>query len=204
LDILIAVVDNVDITLHLFSTFEFWEEVVTDEVGVNWLVSFQHGVFLYDLRLSKNFFGDTLKRWSTILAVELDSEIFIWATRVVTGAENDASKAIACFVILVQLSDHSGYSWGREEAVLADIDFFDAVADGDFDDSLSSYVVVISTISRHYKGFANILGFRKGIENRLYEIFEVVLLFEDLHLFPEATCSGLLVVIGSRLNFFDG
>lgn len=109
---MIAVVNNIDHTLHFWSTFEFWEQMIADEVGVNWLVSLQHGILFYDFRLIKDFFGDTLKRWSTILAVELDSEIFIWTTRVVTSTKNDASKAIACFVILVQLSDHCGYCWG--------------------------------------------------------------------------------------------
>lgn len=200
---MIAVVNNIDHTLHFWSTFEFWEQVIADEVGVNWLVSLQHGILFYDFRLIKDFFGDTLKRWPTIFAVELDSEIFIWTTRVVTSTKNDASKAIACFVILVQLSDHCGYCWGREKAVLADIDFADAIADSDLNNSLSSYIVVISAISRNNEGFANILFFRECVENRLYEVFEVVLLLEDLDLLSEATGSWLLILIGGALNFFD-
>ena len=87
--------------------------------------------------------------------------------------------------------------------MLADIDFADAIADSDLNNSLSSYIVVISAISRNNEGFANILFFRECVENRLYEIFEVVLLLEDLDLLSEATGSWLLILIGGALNLFD-
>lgn len=203
MDILVAIINNINHTVNFLSTLKLWEEVITDEVSINWLVSLQHGVFFDYFGLGKNFFGDALKRWSTILTIEFDSEIFIRTTRVVTSAEDDAAKAVSLFVVLVQLSDHRGHSWGREEAVLADIDFPDTVADSDLDDDLGSYVVVISSISRNNEGFTNILFFGERVENGLHEVFEVVLLFEDLHLFPEATRAGLLVLIGSRCNLFD-
>jgi hypothetical protein len=74
------------------------------------------------LGLSKDFLGHAFERWSTVLAVEFDTEILIRASWVVGSGEDDTTEAVSGTVVFVKLSNHSGNSWSGEEAVLADVD----------------------------------------------------------------------------------
>ena len=60
------------------------------------------------LGLVENRVGDRFRSWSAVCSIELDAEVSVWASRVVAGGEDNASKAAAFSMGLVQIPDHRG------------------------------------------------------------------------------------------------
>lgn len=166
--------------------------------------AFQHCVLLDDFGLSEDGFSDALWSRSAIASVELDTEVLIGATRVVTGGEHNSSEAVAFTVLGVKLANEGGDSWRREEAMLTNIYLSDTIGGCNLDNLLDSDVVVVPTIARNDEGLAHVVDFWgllfEGIEDGLDEVLQVVRLGEDLDLLTEAASAWLLVLVG----FFDG
>mmetsp|Transcript_4390 Transcript_4390/g.7432 ORF Transcript_4390/g.7432 Transcript_4390/m.7432 type:complete len:284 (-) Transcript_4390:21-872(-) len=185
--------------------FHSGEDGLAHGAGVYGLVALKQGI-LGDLEgLRKYFLGHVLEGRSSILPVELDSEVLVGASGVVAGREDDASEAVAgveASVVLVELSDEGGDGGGGEEAVLPYDNFLDAIGHGDLDDGLGGDVIVEPAVSRHYQSLSLVLGLGEGVEDGLDEVLEVVRLLEDLDLLPEATGAWLLVLV--RRGDLDG
>ena len=81
------------------------------------------------------------------------------------------------------------------KAVLTNIDLSHSVGDGNLDDDLSGHIVVVSSVSRDYHGFALVLSLRKCVENGLHEVLEIMLLGEHLNFLSQSTGSWLLVLV---------
>ena len=94
-----------------FGTLERWKNIIADNIGVDMTKSIKHSVLLDDFSLCVDGIGYAFWRWSTITSIELDSEIFIWTTWIVTGRENNTTEAVSISIVLVELSNESGDSW---------------------------------------------------------------------------------------------
>jgi hypothetical protein len=84
-------------------------------------VSLKHGVLSDLLSLVEDFFSHALERWSSILTVEFDTEIFIRASWVVRGGQDDTTEAVSSTVVFVELSNHGRNGWSGKKAVLPDV-----------------------------------------------------------------------------------
>ena len=143
----------------------------------------------------EDLFCDALKAWSSIHSIKLDSKVFLRTPWVMACWENDSSEAIALTIILVELSDHCANCWRGEQAVLTDVHLSHAICKSNLDDLLSGHVIIVSTISWDYHGFAKILTSWKSKENWLDEVFKVEFLRENLYFFSKTTGSWFLVIV---------
>ena len=80
---------------------------MTTSIGVNSCETFKNCVALELLGLFKDFVGNTLSSWASVLAVEFDSKIFIWASWVVARGKNDSTKAKVWPIVLIKPPDYS-------------------------------------------------------------------------------------------------
>lgn len=115
--------------------------------------------------------SDVLRSRSAIRHVVLDSEIVVGATRVMARSEQDTAGR------LVLANDIRG-SGGREDTILANEEFRDAVGGGDAQDDVHGRNGKVSTVSADNERRA--LGSsRDGIEDSLHKVLGVVFLLED-------------------------
>ena len=73
--------------------------------------------------------GDLFRCGTTVIAVELDSEIVVGTTGVVRGGEEDSTVSLS-------RPDHGGHGRGGEDGVLTDDQRRDAVTRSESDDLL--------------------------------------------------------------------
>lgn len=184
------------------ASIDLWQDVFTDGTGVNMGISLDHGVLGDLFGLVKDLLSDALDRWSTVLSVEFDTEIFLWTTWVVTGREHNTTEAVIWTIILIKLSNHGRDSWSGEEAVLTDVNLSDSVGESNLNCDLGGNIVVVSTVTGDNEGFTLVLRFWKSVENGLDEVLKIMFLGEDLDLLSESTSSWLLILIWG-LNLDD-
>ena len=153
-----------------------------------------------DLTMVEDFVSQRFQSGPAILAVELDSEIFIFAARIVTGSEEDPTHAIVLSMFLVQLPDQTRGARSRNEAIEADIDVLDPVSSGHLDDDLRGDIIIVAAISGNHKGMTAVVLFLEREEYALHKVLKVVRLLEDLDFLTETTSTRLLVLVSSCLD----
>lgn len=164
----------------------------------------------------KDLVGDSLRGRSTVVDVELDTEI---RGGVVTGSQENPS-------VRLPRPDDVGCSWSRKDSALTDDELLDSVTGCDLDDFLDRFGNIVSAVTSDHQGRALGSGWGHGIESGLNEILGVVLsqmkeggisvwkshvirdevanlLLEDVDPFPQTRSAGLLVGEGGRGDLFN-
>ena len=88
-------------------------------------------------------------------------------------------------------ADDGADGGGAEDAVLTDEKLLDTICSSHFDDSLNGNIVPVATITTHHEGLSFQVR-KKGVEQRLEPVVQVVLFLEDLHSLSKTRGSGLL------------
>lgn len=101
-------------------------------------------------------------------------------------------------MVSIEFSNEGRDGWSGKKAVLANINLSNTIRRSYLYDLLNCNVVVVATVTRDDQCLTHILDFWillvQCIENRLNEVFQVVLLREDLNFFPETASTWLLVL----------
>src|SRR5690606_4593492 len=131
---------------------------------------------------------------SAVAGIVPDAEILLWTGGIVTRRQDDAAERLV-------FSNDVGSCRSRQDTALSHHHLAEAVGGGNTDGLLDDFAIVETPVPAKHQGLALVAV--KRVENRLDEIFRVVLLLEDRHLFAEPCRAGLLVVIGSGCNGAD-
>mmetsp|Transcript_22603 Transcript_22603/g.62880 ORF Transcript_22603/g.62880 Transcript_22603/m.62880 type:complete len:1083 (-) Transcript_22603:59-3307(-) len=136
----------------------------------------------------------------TKFAVVLDAKIFVWATRVVTGGQNEGTK---CLLPLWSTFANDGRH-GRcgQETILANPEALHTVGNTHFNNGLNGLGVVVSSVTTHDKRSRGEIcsSCLYGIKGALDKVIQVVGLGEFLHLLTKTRRSRLLSLVNFGLD----
>ena len=137
--------------------------------------------------------GQALRRGAPISCVELDPEVLIRPTGIVTGREDEATLGAV-------FSNQTGSRRRGEERSLAHQKSAHPVRRSHLDDDLRGLSVVVAPVSTQHQRDATCVA--KRIKHGLHEILEVMRLENDLDLLAQARGAGFLICVGMRFYRF--
>lgn len=91
--------------------------------------------------------GKLLGSGPSIFAIELNAEIMVYSSRVVTGSQQYAANAVSSF--LVDLPDMGRAGWRRHHSVFGYVHFADSIGTGHSQNYEDGFDVVVTTIASH-------------------------------------------------------
>ena len=128
--------------------------------------------------------GDFFGGRAAIADIVFDAEIAVRAAWVMARRQDDAAIGGAS-------ADEAGDGGRRQNAAAADDQMAKSVGGRDLDDFLDRLAVVIAPVAAEHEHLAG-KAFER-VENRLHEIFDVIGLLENRHLFAQARGARLLI-----------
>lgn len=152
-------------------------------------------IFRNGFRTVENGIRHFFRCRTTIADVILDAEIPVRAARIMAGRQNNTAEGFV-------FSDDATDSRGRQDTILSDHDFSDAVGCRHFQDDLYGRAVEIPAVSTQHKRLA--LDVTDRIENGLDKILEVMRLLKHRNRFAQTGCARILVVKRGRAYCLDG
>ncbi len=144
-----------------------------------------------ELRKFVDPFGNILGRRPTVRNVIFDPVIGVDAAGVVAGGENQPTEGLSA-------ADDRRHSGGGEDAAVGDQHPPKLVSDGDVQNLLDGFLVVIPPVAAHHQGGFAEVTVAHGVEDRLYKCLDVPGLHELPGLFPQTGRSGPLT--GERFH----
>ncbi len=130
--------------------------------------------------------GDLFRRRSAIADIVFDAEIFIRPAGIVAGRKHHAAESLV-------FADHVGGCRRRKNAALTHHDAAKTVGGGNLDQLLDHFAIVIATVAADHERLAGKTF--QHIEDRLDEVFSVVLLLEHRNLLAQARSARLLILV---------
>mmetsp|Transcript_16950 Transcript_16950/g.25111 ORF Transcript_16950/g.25111 Transcript_16950/m.25111 type:complete len:202 (+) Transcript_16950:1203-1808(+) len=112
---------------------------------------------------------------SSILSVVFDSKVFLRSTRVVTGSEDECSESF--LPDRATLTNHGRNGGGREQSILSNPKALHTVSNTHLDDSLDSFIVVITTVSTNDKSSLRQISSSSNhsVQHSLHKVVQVIL-----------------------------
>mmetsp|Transcript_41322 Transcript_41322/g.89536 ORF Transcript_41322/g.89536 Transcript_41322/m.89536 type:complete len:279 (+) Transcript_41322:1271-2107(+) len=147
---------------------------------------------LRDLRgVLKDLLSDLLWCWSAVFAVELDAKVFVQATWIVRGRQDEGSERHKA---TLTGANHGACRWSAQQSVVSHPNCLHSIGNRHLGDELSGILVEIAAISSDDNGATlhRHTGCLQGIKSGLNEVLQVVLAHEDLSFFSEAGSAWLL------------
>lgn len=142
-DIIIRTIDNIDCDYFAVDELLF---ALADFAQVDGFIINKSLIGFHLLCFGEHRLRHSFRSWTTVRAIKLDTEIFVWSARVVTGREDHATHAI-----LIHSPDKVGNRRSREKSILTNKYLSDAVGKGDLNDLMNRSFVIISSVTSNNK-----------------------------------------------------
>ena len=142
-DIIIRTIDNIDCDYFAVDKLLF---ALADFAQVDWFIINKCFVGFHLLCFGEHRLRHSFRSWTTIWAIKLDTEVFVWPAGVVTGGEDHATHAI-----LIHSPNKVGNRRSREKGILTDKYLSDAIGKGDLNDLMNCGFVIVSSVTSNNK-----------------------------------------------------
>lgn len=154
--------------------------------------------------------GELLLCRSSIFRVELNPEILMRTSRIVTGSQEHSAYAISLFII--EMADIGGAGRSGHESALSHMQFINPIGTSQPNHNPNHLRSQVPPVSSNKQRVLICIGWGitgegllgKGVEVTLDEVFHVVRLDEDRDLLTQPGCTRFLALEGSGHDSGEG